>query len=592
MNLKCLLLVFVALPTVAFPVGAATWDSGATPDKNWSAFLNWSDDASPANKAILFNDTAGATANATTVGNIVDASLTIDSLSYANSGATWQVTQIASGQTLTLDAATAPATILSVNGGAVAATNAAITGAAGTLAINESASNVFVGNSSTGPQVATLDMSGLGTFTAAVNEFQLGVGVRGIGIVSLAANNTITAAKLRVGDATSSTTSGSPNKLNLGGANTLNADSIAVGAGYASGNLVFRTGLPTTSSVVVRARDGSGSADLSVGVTTVVVNNTQGGTADFTGGTVDALINNLTIGKRSDTGTGAYSGTLSMSRGTFAASSVILGQTLTAASGTAATTGTVNVSGGTFTAGSILMAQNLSGARTGLIANLNVSGTGAVTVTGNVTAGEVLGTGTVAANINITAGTLLIQGNLKEGSGAAGVTSTVALSGTGILNMDHGDIVVDTFTMTGGTLKDVANFAAATSGGLNLQSSSKLAFGLNSGFTTLGLTGTLTLGATSDLVLTLANGFTPGSSYTLVQNDSTDAISGAYATINGSAFGAGNSFSLTNDMGTFNYKLSYTGGTGNDLMIVPEPATWALLAFSLTAVMVLRRRKP
>lgn len=474
----------------------------------------------------------------------------------------------------------------------MAATNAAITGATGSLVINEATSNVFVGNSGTGPQVATLDMSGLGTFAATVNEFQLGVGVRGIGIVNLAGTNTITAAKLRVGDAAGSTTSGSPNKLNLGGANTLNVDSIAVGTGYASGNLAFRSGLPTTSSVAIRAEDGSSRADLLIGVNTnISVNNSQGGAVDFTGGTVDALINTLTIGQRADTNNnGAYSGTLSMSRGTIDATSVTLGKTLTAASGGSSTTGTINVSGGTFTAGSILMAQNLSGGRTGLVGNLNVSGTGAVTVAGNVTAGEVLGTGTVTANVNISAGTLLIQGNLTEGGGAASVTSTVALSG-GALNMDHGNIAVDTFTMTGGTLKDVANFSAPTSGGLNIQNSSKLAFGIDSGFTTLGLTGTLTLGASSDLVLTLANGYTPGSSFTLVTNDLADAITGTFATINGSAFGVGNSFSLTNDMGTFNYQLSYTGGTGNDLMIVPEPATWALLAFSLTTVVVLRRRK-
>jgi hypothetical protein len=209
-----------------------------------------------------------------------------------------------------------------------------------------------------------------------------------------------------------------------------------------------------------------------------------------------------------------------------------------------------------------------------------------------VTAGDVLGTGSVAANVNVSSGTLLIQGNLTEGSGAASVTSTVALSGTGILNMDHGTIAVDTFTMTGGTLKDVASFTAATTGGLDLQTASKLAFGIDTGFTTLGLTGTLTLGASSDLVLILASGFTPGSSFTLVGNDAAEAISGSFATINGSAFGVGNSFSLTNDMGTFNYQLSYTGGTGNDLLmqVVPEPATWLLLAGVGTFFMVVRRR--
>jgi len=36
--------------------------------------------------------------------------------------------------------------------------------------------------------------------------------------------------------------------------------------------------------------------------------------------------------------------------------------------------------------------------------------------------------------------------------------------------------------------------------------------------------------------------------------------------------------------------LTFSEVTGN-LNVVPEPATWALLAFSLTTVMVLRRRR-
>ena len=48
------------------------------------------------------------------------------------------------------------------------------------------------------------------------------------------------------------------------------------------------------------------------------------------------------------------------------------------------------------------------------------------------------------------------------------------------------------------------------------------------------------------------------------------------------------------------WKISYTGNStvntftgGNDLVLqaVPEPAAWALLTFSLTTVMVLRRRR-
>jgi len=237
------------------------------------------------------------------------------------------------------------------------------------------------------------------------------------------------------------------------------------------------------------------------------------------------------------------------------------------------------------------MADNSAGA-TSVVSNLNVSGTAAVTVTGNITAGNKNGSASnVAANINVSGGTLLVQGNLTEGNGPSGVTSSVTVSG-GTLNMDHGTLSVDNYTQTAGTLKNAASFQAGTTGGLNLQNSSKLAFDVDSGFTTLSLTGSLTLGGSSDLVLTLANGYTPGSSFTLVDNDLSDAISGSFATINGSAFGVGNTFSLTNNLGTFSFQLFYTGGSGNDLVMqaVPEPSVHAMIGLGLVGLWLLRRR--
>jgi hypothetical protein len=162
----------------------------------------------------------------------------------------------------------------------------------------------------------------------------------------------------------------------------------------------------------------------------------------------------------------------------------------------------------------------------------------------------------------------------------------------GTLNMDRGNIAVDTFNFTSGKLKDVASFSAGTSGGLNVQNASTLAYSLDGSFTSLALVGTLTLGAASNLELTLASGFTPGGSFVLVANDQLDSITGTFAKINGSAFGVGNTFYLSNDMGTFEYRLSYAGGDGNDLVIsaVPEPVTGALFVGALAGLWILRRR--
>ncbi len=588
-------MIFLALSAGGplFGQSTQTWNTNSA-GSNWSGPSNWNPSGNPAGNDLIFGDAFGETANATTVGNIVDQDYTVNSLTYNNTGTSgnfWQVTEISSTKTLTLNAAgVAPATIFTVGGVSSASTRVAIRGA-GTFTIDEASAAISVGTP-TGNQSALLDMSGLSTFNATVATANFGSG-QGNGDVTLANSNAITATTLNLGTSTGSTGSTTKSDLLLGTVNTIHADTINVGLNYGSGNLAFRTGL-TNPSVTIRGTAGGASlADLTVGNSNgISINNSQGSSVNLRGGSVDAALDQVLIGRRADTNANAgYYGSFAMDQGSVTANAVVLGQTAGTGNASALVTSTLAVEGGTFAAGTLSMADNTAGA-TSVVSNLNVSGSSTVvTVSGNVTAGSRSGTAsTVAANVTVSAGTLLIQGNLAEGAGPAGVTSTVTLSGTGTLNMDHGNIAVDTFTMTGGTLKDVANFAASTSGGLNLQSASKLAFGIDSGFTTLGLTGTLTLGASSDLVLSLANGFTPGSSFTLVANDLADAISGSFATINGSAFGPGNSFSLTNDMGTFNYTLSYTGGTGNDLMAIPEPSACLLLAGAGAIFVVMRRR--
>jgi len=577
-----------------------TWSTN-TAGSNWSVPGNWSPAGSPEGNDIIFGDAFGETANPTTVGNVVDTSFTVNSLTYNNTGVSgnfWQVTDIAAGQALTVNSAslTPPATIFSVaNTTASASTRVAIRGS-GTLVINEAASGIYVGVS-TASSSAVLDMSALASFSATVATVSFGTS-RGNGDVTLAGSNSITATTMTIGESILSTGGGTRSDLLLGTSNVFNVDTINVGRSFAAGSVGFRTGLTNPTVTIRGSAGGSSRADLTIGntLTTNVTNAQPGSYVDFTasGGSVDARLDDLLIGRRGDAGsTTTYSGSLSMNKGVIDATTVTLGQSAGTGALANSTTGVLTVAGGTFTAGSISMADNVTGA-TSVIGNLNVSGSANVTVTGSVTAGRRVGTAaSVAANIAISGGTLLIQGDLKEGTGAAGVTSTVALSG-GVLNMDHGAISVDTFAFTGGTLKDVASFEAGATGGLNVQNSSSLAFGLDGGFTTLSLTGDLILGASSNLSLALANGFTPGGNFLLVSNDGGDLITGSFATINGVAFGLGNTFSLTNNLGTFDYQLVYNGGIGgNDLLIqaVPEPSAALLLGFSAGAVLIFRRRR-
>lgn len=574
---------------------AGLWDGNAgVGDLNWSTDANWNPDASQLNQAVLFDDTFGETANATTVGNIVNSNLTIDSLGYANtgtSGNSWQVTEISTGVTLTIDAATAPAASLSVGGVTGSTSRTAIRGA-GTLTVNEPAGVISVGTPSAN-QSATLDMSGLATFNATVASLNFGAS-RGNGDVTLAATNTLVATTFNIGNATSSTGNNTKSDLLLGTTNTIHANTINVGISLASGTIGFRTGLTAPTVTIRGAAGGDTRADLNIASNpSSSMGNTQGSSVDFTasGGSVDAKLGAVLIGRRGDAGgSTTYVGSLTMNQGSIDATSVALGQS----SGTGAlansVTGNLTVAGGTFTTGSLALAANTAGA-TSVDATVTVSGTGALNITGDIVAGSKAGTATsVTATIAVSGGSLTIGGNLAEGAGAAGVTSAVTLGG-GTLDLTHGNISVDTFTFTGGTLKDVGAFT----GNLDVQNSSTLAFGLDGSFTSLALTGSLALGASANLQLTLANGFAPASDFLLVDNDGSDSVSASFATINGSAFGPGNTFTLTNDLGSYDFVLTYGGGTGNDLVAlftpVPEPSSYAALAASFSLLLAATRRR-
>ena len=561
-----------------------TWNFGGTPDKSWSNVNNWSTGASPAGTDVVFGST-GMTSGSTSVGNIVDQNFTINTLSFKNSSTTsWQVAQIATGQTLAVSGAFA------LGGLAVTATTQVAILGPGAFTVDSSGTGNFtVNNAGFTTTRATLDLSGLSTFTANVAGFNIGTGATGFGTVLLANNSTITATSLTSGGS-GSTYSATviSNILKLGAITTLNVDAITLGRGRTIGNTSFQAGL-TGATLKIRAKDGMSRVNtMSVGdlAETGAATNTATTTVDLTGGSVDALVGALTVGNSPGSLSTSYGASLSMASGTFDATSVVVGQTMTTTgTNTGTLTGNLNVSGGTFIAGSMTLANNLNSAKAATKGNLNVSGSGAVTVSGTLTLGVRTGA-VVTPTVNITGGTLTIGGGLAgkitEGSGAGtNITSSVNLSG-GVLDMSRGSIAVDNFNFTGGTLKNVTSFVVGTGtvGALKLQNAATLAYDLNGSTTPLALTGTLDLGGspTANLSLALANDFSPVT-ITLVDNDGVEAINGTFATFNGGAFGPGNTFTLTNNLGSFDFSLSYTGGDGNDLvaLAVPEPGTWAML---------------
>ncbi len=359
-------------------------------------------------------------------------------------------------------------------------------------------------------------------------------------------------------------------------------------------NTALGTGALTIGSYVTVKSDSSSARTLTNDVTVTSAT----GTPIF--GT--AITGDLSFGALSTSGTPSI--TVDNAQTTFTSATGITGLTKLGA-------GTLNISGNyaasgatTITAGTL----QIGGSASGNIADnaalvFDTSGspaayTGVISGNGTVTKSGVgthvfSGANTYAGTTTITAGTLLVNGT-HTGAGDYSVSGT--LGGTG--------------TITG-----------ATNAGITLASGAKLAPGASAGTlaATLSGTGTVDLsaavgGANFGALVFELGAVGPGTSDIFSLTSGTLAIgSGAleFADFNFSAlsgFGAGVytlfdtasaisgtlGSSLSGTIGGFNGVLSLAN-LNNDLILtvsaIPEPSTWALLAFSLTTVMILRRRK-
>ncbi len=704
------LLAFAAAFSGVNAQSTVTWDAGGGANKLWSTTSNWNPNGSASGNYAVFSDAGKG--NSTTVGNTVDQNTTIESLTYRqtiNNLATppaisdysnnWQVMNINSGVTLTLNAAgTPPTNILAVgrDESGPFVTNVKVQGE-GAMVVEETASNIWVNNPTNSTSIvgySILDLSGLSSFSANVNNIEVGTrgtsNAKSLGLLSLATANTLTANAVIVGS-TEGVSNGTgttlTSSIQLGRTNDLNVDNIYIGAASSavqnrsSGEMIFQTlGPGPTPEVVIRAKDGTSRANLIVGKTGASSGTTIAGTVDFTGGTVDALLNDLFIGVST---TAVVTGSLSMDEGSIDATTVRLGYTNAGGGSTGQLTGNLNVSGGTFLADSMILAASQGTNNQPVTGNLNVSGTGAVTITNNLTMGNWGSSsfvGALIANVSITGGSLTVNGNVAEGTGPSQLTSTITLNG-GALDLTNGTITnLTTFNLQSGTLRNLAQFnagavvtkstsgtvtyegtnaytgnttisagtllvngsltnstvtvqsggtlggsgtlgqsvnvqsggnlspgnstAALTVGGVSLQSGADLTMEIagttpGSLYDQLVVNGLVNLnsdiGLGADLVMTLSYAPSIAQSFTLISNDGGDAITGGFATINGAAFGPGDTFDLTFNSATYGFELSYTGGDGNDLVAsvtaIPEPSTWILLTVGLTVVVTLRRRR-
>ena len=234
--------------------------------------------------------------------------------------------------------------------------------------------------------------------------------------------------------------------------------------------------------------------------------------------------------------------------------------------------------------------------------------TGAVSLTKNSAGTLTLsGTNTYTGNTTINAGTLLLASTGSIGSKTINVASgaTLNVSAVSGYNVGASQTLMGNGTVLGNTIIN-GNLQPGNSPGL------------------LTVNGTLTLNGTSTTTMEIAGSGVRGTAYDAIDVTSSLAYGGNLTLAIGTTFGAGtysfNLFDFASQSGSFatggvTLTGNYTGTlvdngfdvwgltSGNDtwtftqsdgvleLTVIPEPTTWALLAGSLTALMVLRRRR-
>jgi len=208
------------------------------------------------------------------------------------------------------------------------------------------------------------------------------------------------------------------------------------------------------------------------------------------------------------------------------------------------------------------------------------------------------GANTYTGDTTVTTGTLLINGSTASSSAVTVDGGTLGGSGT-----VGGTITVQ----SGGTLAPGSSIESLASGSLTFNSGATFGYEVDSSvLPSVGgdlqvVSGNLTLSGTVNLTLAnLAVGtFAETTTFTLINYNGT--WNNGLFTYNANLLSDGEIFSFNGQ----NWQIDYNAASGGsnftgeylpassfvNLTAVPEPATWVLIAFSLTSVIVFRRRR-
>ncbi len=363
-----------------------------------------------------------------------------------------------------------------------------ITGS-GSLIVNGAANlQIGPGGALTYNPLITLNMSGLSNFTynAPANTFRVGlksgttntVSLGQVATVTLAQNNTITAASLAIGDVTANT-DGGISTLHMGANNILDVDSINVAFnGRSDATFDFASGL-SNPTLLLRGVAGGGSAVSSWNVGRVAqftgaAQTTFAASVDFSSGSIDAIVTGVAIGSADTTGAvnrnGTENASFTMGAGTLSVGTLTIGRIAGASSSSIGAAYTAN---GTFTLNN---AAGLLNATTLNLAENTIAATGSFTKT-------------VTGTFNLIAGTVkatTIQKGSQSGGTANSVIDAVNWTNGTIQNTDSSNLSINNvpITVNVGTASFLVSGSQTTS--LNVASP----IGGTGGFTKAG-TGTM-----------------------------------------------------------------------------------------------------
>ncbi len=430
---------------------------------------------------------------------VLNANDSFASLSVTTNSTTADTLNIGSGDTLTINGAASfgVAATTAITASTTVTLNSAGTG---NLNINAGTGNFTLGvsaeSNSLGTDTATMNLSSLSSFTfsTTTGQFLVGFGGRSLGTLTLSGTaNSITTATFSVGNSNTLNAPGSAVSQVLlgGGTNVINANTITLGQGKSSGNLVFAGS--GGSLTIAGETGGTSTANITLSDATTASFN-QNSNLSLAGHTATVQAGTVIVGELAGATASAIPAAITFDTGTFNAANLELADDASG-SDTSGVSGTFTLGGSTpnTTATGVLQVGTPTTPGNFYLANLanatnssNNAGTfvingGTANIYGNISINVVAGdTASASTTLTLAGGTLNMEGNSIASVAhpvnnlnlpASGQTATVEnLGGLGIngagVNMNSGGTLIlagnNTFTGTtilnGGTLQ----FGSAT----------------------------------------------------------------------------------------------------------------------------------